>query len=71
MRSVNKTIFRRLWPNHWVTFMAVLEIFLIIFLFLTELGNVGANFWVTNIFAGAWCGLVMIVHMISLFVAGR
>jgi len=50
--------------------MGVVEVLACIVLIATELGNVGANFWTTNVFAGGWCGIIMIAHFISLFVTG-
>jgi len=62
--------FRQSWPRCFVAFMGVIELLATAILFATELGNVAANFWTTNVFAGGWCGLVMLVHFMALFVAG-
>ncbi|CAF3482347.1 unnamed protein product [Rotaria sp. Silwood1] len=50
--------------------MAIIELIAVLVLFITEFGNVGVNFWTTNVFAGGWCGLIMLIHVILLFVAG-
>ena len=63
--------FEQIWPKCFVTFMAIVELLAVILLFLTELGNVAANFWKTNVFAGGWGGLILLLHVIFLFVAGK
>ncbi|UJR07639.1 hypothetical protein I4U23_011927 [Adineta vaga] len=62
--------FRQVFPRWLPIVMGVIELICVAVLFITELGNVGSNFWVTNVFAGGWCGCVMIIHFLSLFVVG-
>lgn len=71
MAPVNKDAFLRFWPKCFIVFLAIIELVAIIILFLTELGNVAANFWTTNVFAGGWCGLIMFIHFIFIFTAGK
>jgi hypothetical protein len=63
--------FRKIWPSCFIAFMGFLELACVIMLLLTEFCSVSANFWTTNVFAGGWCGLVMLVHSIALIVAGK
>ncbi|CAF2676214.1 unnamed protein product [Rotaria sp. Silwood2] len=70
MPSPNPENFKKAWPRCFIIFLGIVEVVAAIVLILTELGNVGANFWTTNVFAGGWCGLIMIVHFFGLFVAG-
>ncbi|CAF1324581.1 unnamed protein product [Rotaria sordida] len=70
MPAPNAESFKRAWPRCFVIFLGIVEVIATIVLILTELGNVAANFWTTNVFAGGWCGLIMIVHFFGLFVAG-
>ena len=51
--------------------MGIVEVLAVLVLIFTELGNVAANFWTTNVFAGGWCGLIMFIHFIALFVVGK
>jgi hypothetical protein len=51
--------------------MGVIELLAVVILFFTELGNVASSFWTTNVFAGGWCGLIMLIHFIALFVVGK
>ncbi len=71
MAPPNKQVFLQIWPTCFITFMAIIELIAVIILFLTELGNVAANFWITNVFAGGWCGLVLLIHVLFLFAAGK
>jgi hypothetical protein len=68
MPSPDKEAFNRVWPKCFIIFLGIIEVLATIVLIITELGNVGANFWTTNVFAGGWCGLIMLVHFIALFV---
>ncbi|CAF1241720.1 unnamed protein product [Rotaria sp. Silwood1] len=70
MPSINPESFKKSWPRCFVIFLGIVEVVAAIVLIITELGNVGANFWTTNVFAGGWCGLIMIIHFFGLFVAG-
>lgn len=58
-------------PRCFVVFLGIVELLCVIVFILTELGNVAANFWTTNVFAGGWCGLIMLIHFFGLFVAGK
>jgi len=69
MPTPDKAAFLQVWPKCFVIFMGIIEMLATIVLLLTELGNVGTNFWTTNVFAGGWCGLIMFIHFIALFVA--
>ncbi|CAF0762511.1 unnamed protein product [Didymodactylos carnosus] len=62
--------FRQVWPRCLIIFMGLIEMCATVILVLTELGNIASSFWVTNVFAGFWCGLVMLIHFISLYTAG-
>ncbi|CAF2502315.1 unnamed protein product [Rotaria sp. Silwood2] len=70
MARPNETIFSEVWPKCFVIFMAIIELIAVLILFITEFGNVGVNFWTTNVFAGGWCGLIMLIHVILLFATG-
>jgi hypothetical protein len=71
MSSPNEKVFLEMWPQCLIVFMGIIELLAVIVIFLTELGNVAANFWTTNVFAGGWCGLILLIHFFSLFVAGK
>ncbi len=71
MVEPNKTTFIRIWPKCFISFMALIELMAVALLILTELGNVGANFWLTNVFAGGWCGIIILFHTLLLFVSGK
>lgn len=70
MAAPDKASFNQVWPKCFIIFLGIVELLAVIVLVLTELGNIASNFWVTNVFAGGWCGLVMLVHFFALFVAG-
>jgi hypothetical protein len=59
------------WQKYAIIAIAIIELIIIIVFVLTELGNVASNFWLTNVFAGTWCGLVAAIHAITLFVTGE
>jgi len=63
--------FLRVWPTCLIMILTLIELLAIVILLLTELCNVAANFWTTNVFAGGWCGLVMFIHFIFLLVTGK
>jgi len=69
MTTPNKDAFLRVWPRCFIIFLGIVEFLAVIVLIITELGNVGSNFWTTNVFAGGWCGLIMLVQFFALFVA--
>jgi hypothetical protein len=69
--SPDQQAFVELWPGCFIIFLAFIEVICVIILILTELGNVAANFWTTNVFGGGWCGLIMLINLILLFVAGK
>jgi hypothetical protein len=71
MASPNQEAFNELWPRCFINFMAVIEVIAVILLLFTELCNVLANFWITNVFAGGWCGLIMLIHAVLSFVNGK
>ncbi len=71
MPSPDKGAFLQVWPKCFLIFLGVIEVLATAVIIATELGNVAANFWLTNVFAGGWCGLVMIVHFLAIFVAGK
>jgi hypothetical protein len=56
------------WQKYAVLAIAIVEVIIIIIFILTELGNVASNFWLTNVFAGTWCGLVTLINVLTLFV---
>jgi len=70
MPDTNKGPFLQAFPKCFVIFIGVIEVLAVGVLIATELGNVAASFWYTNVFAGGWCGLLMLVQFFSLFVAG-
>jgi hypothetical protein len=51
--------------------MGIIELLAVIILFLSELANVAANFWTTNVFGGGWCGIVVLIHVIAIFIVGK
>lgn len=71
MGTPNKEIFLQLWPKCFIIFMGVIGLISVIILILTELGNVAANFWTTNVFAGGWAGLILLIFVILVFINGR
>lgn len=71
MASPDKESFVKVWPRCFVIFLGIIQLICVIVLIITELGNIAANFWITNVFAGGWCGIIMIAHCIALFVAGK
>jgi len=68
--AINEERFRKVWPGCLVKALASVEVVCALALIFTEVCTVGANFWTTNVFAGAWCGIIMLAHFIALFVAG-
>ncbi|CAM4808483.1 unnamed protein product [Rotaria magnacalcarata] len=62
--------FLEIWPICFIRFLAVVELIAAIILLGTEFGNAAANFWLTNVFAGGWCGLIMFIHVLLLMCAG-
>jgi hypothetical protein len=71
MPSQENESFKQVWPRCFIVFLGIIEFLVVVVFVLTELGNIGTNFWVTNVFAGSWCGLIILVHLIALFVAGK
>jgi hypothetical protein len=71
MANPPNEVFRAVWPRCFMVFMGVIELLAVVILFFTELGNVASSFWTTNVFAGGWCGLIMLIHFIALFVVGK
>ena len=71
MSSPNEEKFREIWPKCFVIFLAIIELLATIVIILTELGNVAANFWTTNVFAGGWCGIIILIHFFCLLCAGK
>ncbi|CAF3119835.1 unnamed protein product [Rotaria socialis] len=69
MVSPDKEAFVKVWPRCFLVFLGVVEVIAAIVLIVTEFGNVASNFWTTNVFAGGWCGIIMIAHFFGLFVA--
>lgn len=67
MSESNKEAFLELWPKCFINFMGVIGIIAAAILLLTELGNVAANFWLTNVFAGGWAGIILLIHVILVF----
>ncbi|CAF1409081.1 unnamed protein product [Adineta ricciae] len=70
MLHPDKTTFLVIWPKCFTTFLGVIEFIAFVMFILTELCSVAANFWVTNVFAGGWCGIIVLIHAIFLFIAG-
>jgi hypothetical protein len=71
MTSPNKDVFLELWPTCFINFMTVIELICVILLLFTEFCNIFINFWITNVFAGGWCGLIMLIHVILSFINGK
>jgi len=69
MSSPDKQAFNQSWPKCFLIFLAIIELLAALVLIATELGNVAANFWTTNVFAGGWCGLVMLIHFLAVSVS--
>ena len=63
--------FIEIWPKCFLIFVGVIEVIAVVLLMLTELGNVAANFWTVNVFAGGWCGVILLIHAITVFAAGK
>ena len=57
--------------RYLVKTIAIIEVMIVIIFILTELGNVASNFWITNVFTGTWCGLVLFIHALTLFLIGE
>ncbi|UJR38516.1 hypothetical protein I4U23_031182 [Adineta vaga] len=70
MLNPDKTTFLLIWPRCFIVFLGLIELLAFVMFILTELCSVAANFWITNVFAGGWCGIVVLIHAIALFVAG-
>ena len=71
MPSPDKDAFRQVWPKCFIIFLAVIEFLAALVLIATELGSVASNFWLCNVFAGGWGGVIMLVHFIALCVVGK
>jgi hypothetical protein len=59
------------WKKFAVIGIGVANVIIIILFILTELGNVASNFFLTNVFAGSWCGLVLLIYTMILFAVGE
>jgi hypothetical protein len=59
------------WQKFAVITIGVVNIIILIMFVLTELGNVASNFFLTNVFAGSWCGLVLLIQTVLLFCVGE
>jgi len=70
MAPANDVFFNK-WQKYTIIAIGITEVIIVIVFLLTELGNVASNFWLTNVFAGTWCGLVALIHAIQLFVIGE
>lgn len=70
MPSVDQDAFKKAWPRCFVIFISIVMLPAALVLIATELGNVGANFWTTNVFAGGWCGLIMMIEFLAVAVSG-
>jgi len=62
--------FRQIWPRCFVVFIGIIQALATIIILFTELGNVATNFWTANVFAGGWCGLILLVQCVALFISG-
>ncbi len=71
MALPDNNAFLQVWPECFLMVLALIELLAVLLLFLTELCNVAASFWTTNVFAGGWCGLVMLIHLIFMFMNGK
>jgi hypothetical protein len=71
MADPNEESFKAVWPRCFIIFMGIIEALAFLVLIFTELGNVAASFWTTNVFAGGWCGIIILIHFIALFVVGK
>jgi hypothetical protein len=69
--SADQQAFNQSWPKCFIAFLAIIELLAALVLIATELGNVAANFWTTNVFAGGWCGLIMLIHFLAVSVSGK
>lgn len=59
------------WQKFAVIAIGVVNVIILVMFILTELGNVASNFFLTNVFAGSWCGLVLLIHTVILFAVGE
>jgi hypothetical protein len=71
MPAPDKSAFAQHWPKCFIIFLAIIELLAALVLIATELGNVATSFWLTNVFAGGWGGIIMLIHFISLCVVGK
>ena len=71
MPTPDKEAFVKVWPRCFLIFLAIIELLAALVLIATELGNVAANFWITNVFAGGWCGVIMLIHFVALCAVGK
>lgn len=71
MGKLNEKVFLHFWPKCFIVFMGIIGIITVIILLLTELGNVAANFWLTNVFAGGWCGIILLIHAVLVLLSGK
>ncbi len=71
MSFADEQAYLAVYPKCLIIFIGIIEFLCVLLLIATELGNVAANFWTANVFAGGWCGLIMFIHMFALFVAGK
>jgi hypothetical protein len=60
-----------IWWKYFLIGQACVEIVAVLVYTLTELGNIGSNFWLTNVFAGSWSGLLFLFSIPVLFTHGE
>jgi hypothetical protein len=63
--------FLQTWPKCLVGMQGMSQTVVAILLCVTELGNIGANFWRRNVFAGFWSSMLIVLQAFALFSAGR
>ncbi len=71
MMYTGKVAFFQGWSRWVVIGLGIVQSMVTILIIATELGNIASNFWLTNVFAGGWCGVIMIVHIVALFVTSE
>jgi hypothetical protein len=71
MPTPDKEAFLQVWPKCFLIFLAIIELLAALVLIATELGNVAASFWITNVFAGGWGGIIMLINFLALCVVGK
>lgn len=71
MPVVHNNAFFNNWQKNVVIIIGILLVITVVFFILTDLGNVASNFWLTNVFVGTWCGLLVMIDAMALLIIGK